>query len=104
MKNFIKKIKQFWKEHPQWSSVLIAIFSFIFLQIASGVISNSAYFWYEEKFVPWSAQPITINNLLLLGIAFTVFFIGIVGWAIGKANNTQLSQATLQNTTITSDL
>lgn len=95
MKIYFQKIKRFWKNHPQWSSVLVAILSFILLQIASGVISNSAYTWFQVKFIPWSTKTIAINNLVLLVITFASAVIGVIGWLIGKSTGTQSPQATL---------
>lgn len=95
MKTFFLRIKRFWNDYPQWSSVLIAVFSFILLQVASGVISNSAYNWYQTNFIPWSTKVVTINNFILLIAIVSFLFIGITGWLIGKSTNIQTVQASL---------
>jgi hypothetical protein len=95
MKNFFQKVKLFWKNHPQWSSILLAVFSFVLLQIVSGVISSSAYNWFQSIFIPWSTKQILINNFILLAIIFVLLVMGIAGWLIGKSSNTQIPQATL---------
>lgn len=92
MKTLSLMVLKFWRDHPQWSGLITAIVSFILLQVLSGIISNSAYNWFQKIFLPWSTKVATISNITLLTIVLVSIFIGVIGWFIGKVTNIQTSK------------